>query len=89
MSKHANIQIPVEQLESSVAQLIDRAASGEELMFTRDGVPVARLLATEHSEEQAASRPVSTSKSRRRLGWGKDMIKYISPDFDAPMEFRE
>jgi prevent-host-death family protein len=35
---------PIEEVEGQLAELISRAGHGEEVIITRDAVPVARLL---------------------------------------------
>ncbi len=83
------MKIPVEQFHRDMAKILDQVVSGEEMILMRDGLPIARLTALDqvaHPHNDANPTP----KPQRRLGWGKDMIKSISPDFDAPLEeFRE
>ena len=58
--------------KTHLSHLVDRAAAGEEIVITKNGVPLAKLVA------------VPSARARRRptnaLG-----ITYISDDFDAPM----
>jgi prevent-host-death family protein len=58
--------------KTHLSRLVDRAAAGEEIVITKNGVPLAKLVAAP-----------STRKKRRpanALG-----ITYISDDFDEPM----
>ena len=66
--------VSLENAEPKLSDLIDKAAAGEEVVFERDGKPVARLLA-----EGDAS-----SEQRRRLGLLKGRV-HIPDDFDAPL----
>ena len=85
-----DMKIPVEQFHRDMAKILDQVVSGEEMILTRDGLPIARLTAMDETAHTESTEPNPTSKPERRFGWGKDMIKSISPDFDAPLEeFRE
>jgi prevent-host-death family protein len=71
--------ISIEQAQSRLTQLIDQLGQGQELIITRDGTPVAKLV----GQHQHARKP-------RQPGWGKGIITYIADDFDAPLEdFKE
>jgi prevent-host-death family protein len=72
--------ITLEVAQARLSELIERLQPGEEILITRDQKPVARLIgaATGHG------------KLPRRLGTLKGTVRYIAPDFDAPLdEFRE
>ena len=60
------------EAKTQFSRLLRRVAAGEEIIISNRGVPVARLV------------PVSTKKSRRKLGAYGDTIK-ITNDFDAPL----
>jgi prevent-host-death family protein len=89
------VKINVEQAKAQLDSLIDRSAAGEEVVITRDGRPIVKIVAVPatnghganglaHSAEPDAEPPP------QRLGWAKDIITYIAPDFDEPLEeFRE
>lgn len=71
-----------EQAQSQFAQLLDQVAAGEEMVITRDGRPIARMI-----PEQGAN---GVRKPDRVPGSAKGIISRIAPDFDAPLEdFRE
>jgi prevent-host-death family protein len=57
--------------KTHVSRLIDQVNAGEEVVITRDGRAVARLVPAE-------------SKPRRKLGTLKSKI-WMSDDFDAPL----
>lgn len=65
-------QIDVNEAAIHLSQLVDEAAGGEEIVITRAGKPVARLVALEPSQQP------------RRPGLLKDEI-WIADDFDAPL----
>jgi prevent-host-death family protein len=64
--------IDLHEAEEKLSQLIDRAATGEEILIARDGVPVARLVPLE-------ARPM------RRAPGGWEHGVQIADDFDAPL----
>ena len=72
--------ITVEDAQARLPKLIDQLRPGEEIIITRDAKPVARLV----GGAQLAEKP------RRQLGTLKGTVKYMAPDFDAPLEdFKE
>jgi prevent-host-death family protein len=76
------MKIPIEQAQRELLKLVEQVVSGEEMVITRDGRPVARLV-PDHGA--APSR-----KADRQPGSAKGEILSVSPDFDAPLdEFRE
>jgi prevent-host-death family protein len=75
------VQYTLQQLRDQLDALIARSAAGEELVITRDGKPVARIVPAAEAQPAAGKRPPA--------GWGKGRIR-LGPDFDAPLEeFRE
>jgi prevent-host-death family protein len=58
--------------KTHLSQLVDRATAGEEVVISRNGRPVARLV---RYEARGKSRKLGTLKGRVR----------IAPDFDAPL----
>jgi prevent-host-death family protein len=72
--------VTLEEAQAHLAELIDKLAPDEELVITDNQQPVARLL------------PVKT-KALRKLGTMRGSVKYIAPNFDAPLdafsEYRE
>ncbi|HVU63452.1 MAG TPA: type II toxin-antitoxin system prevent-host-death family antitoxin [Phycisphaerales bacterium] len=71
--------ISLEEAQRQLAQLLDTLAKGEELVITRDGRPVARLIAEPNGTPHAKSKP------DRILGSAKGLVR-ISSDFDAPLD---
>ena len=69
MTKVFNLSEAKDQLSS----LVDRAASGEEIVIAKHGKPLATL------------GPMSAAKKGPRKPSGAMKIKWISPDFDAPL----
>lgn len=69
MAKPVNIRAA----KTHFSQLVDRAAKGEEIIISKAGKPVARLM------------PLAVpARRRRRVGLLKGRIK-IAEDFDAPL----
>ena len=69
MTKVFNLSEAKDQLSS----LVDRAASGEEVVIAKHGKPMAKLVPM----------PVAATGPRKPSGLLK--IKWISPDFDDPL----
>jgi prevent-host-death family protein len=69
MTKVFNLSEAKDQLSS----LVDRAASGEEIVIAKHGKPLAKLV------------PVPAAKKGPRKPSGAMKIKWISPDFDGPL----
>ncbi len=65
--------VDVSDARTELSQLLDRVLTGEEIVFTRGGKPVAKLAPIEPAEA-----------SRRRLGMLEGQIK-VAPDFDDPL----
>lgn len=64
--------VSVYAAKTHLSRLIDRAVAGEDIVITRHGHPVAKLVS------------VTTLHAPRRLGLLKGRLK-IAPDFDAPL----
>lgn len=58
--------------KSSLSQLVDRAAAGEEIIIAKAGKPLAKLV------------PVAARGRRRKPGGWKGRV-VIGDDFDAPL----
>jgi antitoxin (DNA-binding transcriptional repressor) of toxin-antitoxin stability system len=71
--------ITIEDAQARLPELIEHLQPGEEVVILRDQKPVARIVAACESGAQAP-----------RLGTLKWTVRYMAPDFDAPLEdFRE
>jgi antitoxin (DNA-binding transcriptional repressor) of toxin-antitoxin stability system len=66
-------QIELDQVGQQLAQLIERALAGEEVVITQADQPVLKLVR------------VAASTPRRKRGSAKGQIQ-IAPDFDAPLD---
>ncbi len=72
--------ITVEEAQARLSNLIDQLHAGEEIIITRGHIPVARLIGEAKQEE----------RPRRQLGTLKGTVRYLAPDFDAPLaDFKE
>jgi len=60
------------EAKTHLSQLVDRAAEGEEIIITKNGVAMARLA------------PIAF-KGERRKPAGALGVTYIADDFDAPL----
>jgi prevent-host-death family protein len=71
--------VTIEDAQARLKELIEHLRPGEEVVITRDQKPVARL--TLAAEQEAP---------RRKLGTLKGTVRYMAPDFDAPLDdFKE
>lgn len=66
------MRVNIYAAKTQLSRLIDRAAAGDEVVITRHGRPVARLVAVE--AEQAP----------RKLGALRGKVR-VADDFDAPL----
>lgn len=65
------IEVGVHEAKTNLSRLLRRVAGGEEVLITRGGQPVARLV---------------PAQSRRRRVLGRDAGHiHIAEDFDAPL----
>lgn len=69
--------VTVEEAQANLREIIHQLTPGEELVITENEMPVAKLL-TEHTNQRMDRRP--------EPGLGKEMITFIAPDFDPPLE---
>jgi prevent-host-death family protein len=61
------------EAKNQLSSLVDRAASGEEIVIAKHGQPMAKLVA------------MPTKKKERREPQNLMAITYIADDFDAPL----
>ena len=62
----------IAEAKARFSELIEKAVLGEEVIVARDNKPVARI--------------VPLRPARRKPGTGKGQVRFLSPDFDAPLE---
>ena len=72
--------VAVEEAQGKLAELLDRAQGGEEIVIEQGG-KAAKLVPVPASSEPA--------KGRRVFGQNLLGITYIAPDFDEPMSEEE
>lgn len=71
------LAVELAEAETSLAELVQKLGSGTEILITRDGLPVARLV------------PAGEATPDRVPGSAKGLFT-VPDDFDAPLEdFRE
>lgn len=69
--------VDLKQAQSRLEELVGEAARGEEVILTREGQPVAKII------------PLIPPVARRRFGSAKGLIR-MRPNFDEPLEdFRD
>ena len=66
------MEVNIHEAKTHLSRLLQKVAEGEEVVISRAGVPVARLVAIFHEEP------------KRPLGIARGKI-WMADDFDAPM----
>ncbi|MCI0640828.1 MAG: hypothetical protein L0Y72_25670 [Gemmataceae bacterium] len=70
--------VTIEHAQNHLSELIEKLSPGEEVIVTRDDLPVAKVAR------------IARTSWPCKAGSAKDKILHIAPDFDAPLEdFRE
>ena len=70
MPKHATVSLY--EAKTQLSHLVDRVARGDDIVITRHGRPVARLVGAK------------VRRTRRKLGALRGKIR-VAKDFDAPL----
>jgi prevent-host-death family protein len=74
----APTNIAVEDVGPELFRLVESAGEGREIVITRAGQPVARIV------------PIPSSQARPKAGYGKGTVLRMADDFDKPLaEFDE
>jgi prevent-host-death family protein len=72
-------QVGTLEAKTRFSELLAEVEKGQRFQITRHGKPVAELGPAPRAK-----------KGKRKLGFAPGLIKYMAPDFDAPLEdFRE
>jgi prevent-host-death family protein len=70
--------VSIKEAKAKLSELIHKLKPGDEVVITENNAPVARLL------------PAAMPRAQRKLGSLRGTVKYMAPDFDAPLdEFKE
>lgn len=72
----------VDITQAQLPELVAAVEAGEEVMITRDGQPVARLLPAQ------TTMAVVPMKRPRKAGSARGLFR-VPDDFDAPLDFRD
>lgn len=67
------LEVNTHQAEANLSQLLRRVEAGEEVVISRDGVPVAKLVRVEPA-----------GRGRRQLGADRGLFA-VPDDFNAPL----
>jgi antitoxin (DNA-binding transcriptional repressor) of toxin-antitoxin stability system len=67
--------LTVQEAQAKLSELIHDLKPGDEVFITDNDQPVARLVAAEQRQ-----------RIPRRPGTLRGTVKYMAPDFDAPLE---
>ena len=65
-------QVNLYEAKTQLSRLVDRAASGEEIVIAKGGRPLARLV------------PLARRTAPREVGFLAGQVR-VGPDFDAPL----
>jgi prevent-host-death family protein len=67
-------QATIHEAKTHLSKLIRKALDGEEVIIANRDKPLVRL------------EVIKPSAGKRRLGWAKGLVSYMSPDFNAELE---
>ena len=67
--------LTVQEAQAKLSELIHNLKPGDEVVITDNDQPVARLVAAERQQ-----------RVPRRPGTLRGTVKYMAPDFDAPLD---
>ncbi len=67
--------VSLEEAQAHLPELIASLHEGEEIVITRDHLPVAKLIGQ-----------IPSDRLPRQPGTLKGTVLYLAPDFDAPLE---
>ncbi len=71
------LDVDINQAKQNFPELIEKTISNGEVIITKDGQPIAKLVS------------IATTKQQRKFGTAKGLIK-MSADFDKPLnDFKE
>ena len=71
--------VSIEEARAKLSELIHKLHPGDEVVITEGEQPVARLLPA-----------AADARRARQLGTLRGTVKYVAPDFDAPLdEFKD
>jgi prevent-host-death family protein len=77
MPRRPERYVNIAEAKARLSELVEKAASGEEIVIARDHTPVARLV------------PVGRGRGPRKPGSAKGQV-WIAPDFgDTPPDFAD
>ncbi len=66
--------VSIHEAQAKLSELIHGLTPGDEVVITENEQPVARII------------PAPQAMGPRKLGTMRGTVRYISPDFDAPLE---
>lgn len=76
MGQRAERYVNIAEAKARLSELVERAASGEEILIARDHKPLAKLVP-------------ARGRTRRAPGSAKGQVR-MAPDFgDTPVDFRD
>jgi len=67
-------QVNIHEAKTHLSKLIQEAVAGEEVIIAKDNKPIVKLVVLQNA------------KLERKLGSAKGLVKFISDDFDAPLD---
>jgi len=67
-------QVNIHEAKTHLSKLIQEAVAGEEVIIAKDNKPIVKLVVLQNT------------KLERKLGTAKGLVKFISDDFDAPLD---
>jgi len=73
-------QVAVETIDPRLVELLDQVERGEDVVLTRAGRPVARLVQTSPDERAASARAITAELRALHAEWAKRGMKPFTAD---------
>ena len=66
--------VTIHEAKTNLSRLIQESLAGEEVIIAKGKIPLVKI------------QPLEKTTKQRRFGGAKGIVKYISDDFDAPLD---
>ncbi|MEN8256060.1 MAG: type II toxin-antitoxin system Phd/YefM family antitoxin [Verrucomicrobiota bacterium] len=66
--------VTIHEAKTHLSRLIQESLAGEEVIIAKGKMPLVKI------------QPLEKATKQRRFGGAKGIVKYISDDFDAPLD---
>ena len=66
--------VTIHEAKTHLSRLIQESLAGEEVIIAKGKIPLVKI------------QPLETTSKQRRFGGAKGLVKFMSDDFDEPLE---